>query len=144
MPANTTPIFPLTPKCQWKTLTTASTLRDGTGANLVYTAGPNGSRIDQIKVRAWGINAATVLRLFINNGSDYTVATNNSLIHETTIAATASAPNDSALPDNDITITKGTEVVVPIPYLPAQYRIYAAIGTAVAAGLQVTIHGGDY
>lgn len=144
MAANTTPIFPLTPKCSWATLTTAATEKNGTTATLVYSAGVNGSRIDQIKVRALGTNVQTVLRLFVNNGLANTAsAAYNSLIHEVTIAAT-NGVETSALADNDILITKGADVAVPIPYLPAGYKIYAAIGTAVASGLQITIHGGDY
>ena len=145
MPANTTPIFPLTPKITWGTVSTANTAKDGTGTVVtVFTGGTNGSRIDQIKVRALGTNTATVLRLFINNGSTNATATNNSLIHETTIASTTLSET-AALADNDITIAKNTgEVAVPIPYLPAGYKINVTIGTTVAAGLHVTVHGSDY
>jgi len=144
MPANTSPIFPLTPNVSWGTLATANTAKDGTGTVVtLFTAGASGSRIDQIKVRALGSNVATVLRLFVNNGVDPTTATNNSLIHETTIAATTLSET-SELADNDILITKGDFVFAPIPFLPAGYKITATIGTTVAAGLQCTIHGGDY
>jgi hypothetical protein len=145
MPANTQPIFPVTQKISWGKLTTANTAKDGTGSVVtIFEAGPNGSRIDQIKVRALGTNVATVLRLFINNGSATTTATNNSLIHEVTIAPTTIS-EVAALADIDIVITKNTtETVVPIPYLPSGYKITATIGTAVAAGVQCTVHGADY
>lgn len=145
MPANTIPIFPLTPKVSWATLTAANTAKDGTGTvATVFTAGANGSRIDQIKVRTLGTNVATVLRFFVNNGSANTTATNNSLIHEVTIAATT-VSEVAALSDIDITIIKNSvETVVPIPYLPAGYKINCTIGTAVAAGIQITVHGSDY
>lgn len=145
MPANTTPIFPKVPKTSWGKLTTANTATDGTGTTVeVFAAGDEGARIDQIKVRALGTNVATVLRLYINNGSTPTVAANNSLIHETTIAAT-SISQVAALVDNNITITiNSTETVPPIQALPPGYKIIASIGTAVAAGLQVTVSGGDY
>lgn len=144
MPANTAPIFPLTPKVNFGKVLTANTATDGTGTTVVvFTAGANGSKIDQIKVRALGTNVATVLRLFVNNGSDPAVATNNSLIHETTIAATTISQT-AALADNDITIPKGDLVDVPIPYLPAGYKILASVGTTIVAGIQVTVHGGDY
>ena len=144
MPANTTPIFPLTPKCSWGKVLTANTAKDGTGTVVtVFTAGANGSRIDQIKVRALGTNVATVIRFFINNGSDPTTATNNTLIHEKTIAATTLSET-SELADTDVLIAKGDSYVVPIPYLPAGCKINVTIGTTVAAGLQVTVHGGDY
>lgn len=145
MPANNNPIFPIAPKVSWGKVTAANTATDGTGTTVaVFTAGANGARIDQIKVRALGTNVATVLRLFVNNGSDPAVATNNSLIHETTIAATTISQT-AALTDNLITVTVNTtETVPPIQALPAGYKILASIGTAVAAGLQVTVSGGDY
>lgn len=145
MPANTTPIFPLTQKVSWGTLTTANTAKDGTGTVVtVFTAGANGSRLDQVKVRALGTNVATVLRFFVNNGSANTTAANNSLIHEITIPATTLS-EVAALADTDVTISKNTtETSVPIPYLPAGYKLNVTIGTAVAAGLQVTVHGADY
>ena len=138
------PIFPAVPRAYWTTLTTGTTYKDGTTyANIGFTAGGNGARIDQIKVRALGTNAATVLRLYINNGGATTTAANNSLIHETTIAATT-VSETSAQVDNDIYLTRGTDTTPPIPYLPPSYRILATLGTGVTSGLQLTIHGGDY
>jgi hypothetical protein len=109
----------------------------------VFTAGANGARIDQIKVRALGTNTATVMRFFVNNGSANSSAANNSLVHETTIASTTLS-EVASLTDNDILIQKGSNYVVPIPYLPAGYKINVTIGTTVVAGLHVTVHGGDY
>jgi hypothetical protein len=146
MPANTLPIFPLTPKVSWGTVTTANTAKDGTGTVVtVFTAGADGARIDQIKVRALGTNVATVMRFFVNNGSANTTAANNTLIHEVTIAATTLS-EVAALVDNDVIINKdgGARTEVPIPYLPAGHKINVTIGTTVAAGLAVTIHGADY
>jgi hypothetical protein len=145
MSANLDPIYPVAPKIQWGTVTASNTAKDGSGTVVtVFTAGANGSKIDQIKVRALGTNVATVLRFFINNGSDNTVAANNTLIHEITIAATTLS-EVAALADNDITILKNTvETIPPIPYLPAGYKINCTIGTTVAAGLQITVHGADY
>ena len=145
MPANTSPIFPLTPKISWAGLATANTAKDGTGsAAVLFTAGANGSRIDQIKVRPIGTNVATVLRLFINNGSDAEVATNNVLVHEVTVPA-CTLSEVAALADLDVLINKGNyDVFVPIPFLPAGYKILATIGTTIAAGIKVTVFGGDY
>jgi len=145
MPANTTPIFPLTPRCSWSgNIQTANTAKDGSGTVFTaFTAGANGSRIDQIKVRALGTNVATVLRFFINNGSTNATPTNNTLIHEVTIAATTLSET-SALVDNDITIAKALAVAVPIPHLPAGYKINCTVGTTIAAGVVVVVHGGDF
>lgn len=140
------PIFPASMKTSFTgNITTANTAKDGTGTvNLLVTAGALGARIDQIKVRAKGTNVATVMRFFVNNGADPTIATNNTLVHETTIAATTLS-EVAAVADNDITIIKNTtETACPIPYLPATYRLYVTIGTAVAAGVQATAWYGDY
>ena len=135
MPANITPIFPLTPKVSWATLTTANTAKDGTGTvGTCYTAGPNGARVDYLKVRALGTNVATVLRVFVNNGSDNATAGNNSLVLEQTIAATTLSET-AALADNLVTLDMS---------IPAGYKINVTNGTTVAAGLQVTAFGGDY
>ena len=146
MPANTIPIFPLAPNVSWGKVTTANTAKDGTGTVVtVFTAGANGSKIDQIKVCQLGTNVATVLRLFVNNGADPTTAANNALIQDVTIAATTNS-EVAALLDIDIMILKdaGARSESPIPYLPAGYKINVTIGTTVAAGLQVTVHGADY
>ena len=145
MSANTIPIFPNAQNVSWGTVATANTAKDGTGTVVtIFTAGVNGSKIDQIKVRALGTNTATVIRFFINNGSANSTPANNTLIHETTIASTTLSET-AALADNDITITKNTtETVVPIPYLPAGYKVNITIGTTVAAGLNVTAIGSNY
>lgn len=135
MPANTSPIFPLTPNLAWATLTAANTAKDGTGTvGTVFTAGANGSRLDYLKVRALGTNVATVIRVFVNNGGANSVAANNSLIVDQTIAATTNSET-AQLADNIIQLDMS---------LPAGYKINVTIGTAVAAGLQVTGVGGDY
>ena len=45
--------------------------------SVFFTAGVNGARVDEIQAIHLGTNVATALRIFINNGSDPTVATNN-------------------------------------------------------------------
>ena len=146
MAANINPIFPLTPMTTWPTtpLTTANTAKDGTGTvALLATGGVNGTRIDQIKVRALGSNVATVMRFFINNGQANTTAANNALVHEITCPATTLS-EVAALADLDVVIYKGGDVVPPIQVLPVGYRLYATIGTTVSAGLMPVVSGGDF
>ena len=130
------PIFAQTPIFTvGATVTTANTAKDGTGTVvLVYTAGVNGSRIDNIKVRSTGTAVATALRVFVNNGATNATATNNSLYVEATIAATTLS-EVAALVDNLIPMNIS---------LPATYRVYVTIGTTVATPLQVSAAGGDY
>jgi hypothetical protein len=130
------PIFAQTPVFTvGQTITTANTAKDGTGTVvLLYTAGANGSRVDAIKVRSTGTAVATVIRIFVNNGATAATATNNSLYTEATIASTT-LTEVAAQTDNSIAMNIS---------LPATYRVYATIGTSVAAPLQVSAQGGDY
>jgi hypothetical protein len=147
MAQNTSPIFPLTPVNSWVSGTAATAGTPGLTANTTtdLTSGTiygpiftgkavDGSRLDFIKVRPLGTNVATVIRIWINNGSATGTAANNTLylertLNATTVSQTAEQP-DIALP---ISLS-----------IPAGYRIYATFGTAVAAGFHLTAVGGDY
>lgn len=136
MPANTTPIFPLTPNVTvGNTVSAANTALDGTGTvTTLFTAASNGSRVDYVRVKNTGTAVATVFRLFVNNGGATSTAANNSLVAEQTIAAyTLSQTAASA------------DYVIPLGLnLPSGYRLTASVGTVVAAALVVTVIGGDY
>lgn len=164
MPANTSPIFPLTPNLgvQNVLLSTAMTNTKafdgtdtaGTALALVYTAGANGSRVDTVTVRltstngatASGTSNATLVRFWINNGSANTTAGNNQLqAWDVAIpATTVTALDTSTLPwYNALAFSPMAGGIS----LPAGYKIYA--GTTVAAGgtniaVGVTVQGGDY
>jgi len=120
-------------------LLTANSAKDGTGTVLtVFTAdATNGGRVEGVRARACGTNVATVLRVFINNGSANSTLANNTLYAEITCPATT-ASAVAALGD----------VLLAAPYfplvLPPGYKINVTIGTTVAAGLQVTAFGGKY
>jgi hypothetical protein len=137
------------------TAMTSTSTYDGTNATgtamaLCYTAGANGSRVDQIQVRfsstngaaASGTSSATVVRFWINNGSANTTAGNNAFLGEVALPATAvTAAGTTANPVYSI----------PVPVgglnLPASYKIYAGLtvaigGTNIAAAVNVL--GGDY
>ena len=87
-----------------------------------------------MRVRALGTNVATVMRVWLNNGSATTTAANNTLFFERTLAATT-VSQTAELPD----------VILPINVsLPAGYKIYYTFGTAVAAGYSISVVGGDY
>lgn len=138
MPANTTPIFPLTPAIHWgaAAITAANTAKDGTGTvTTVFTAGAvDGSRVDYIKSRALGSNVATVLRIFVNNGLTNATPANNVLFMERTIPATTLSETAEI-----------ADIYIPLDIsLPAGFRLNVTIGTAVAAGLMVSAVGGHY
>ena len=135
MAANTNPIFALTPKVGFATLTTANTAKDGTGAvSTILTAGASGMYVDKIKAIPLGTNVASVLRVFLNNGADQTSAANNTLLFEKSLPATTLTE-----------VAAQTEQVISIGFaIPAGYKLNVAIATAVAAGWAVSGVGGDY
>ena len=89
MAANTTPIYSRAGQISFsELLKTANIAKDGTGVtSLIFTAGADGARVERVRIKPVGTNVATVVRIFINNGSDPTVAANNVLYAEKTIAA---------------------------------------------------------
>lgn len=138
MAANTAPISPATSAESWNAtpLTSANTALDGTGTvGTIITAGSNGTRVPRIRIVHRGTNVATVLRIFENNGSTNTTASNNNLVSEITVAAnTLSQVAQSVFYDLYMNIV-----------LKPGYKLNYTIGTAVAAGHSVGCpDAGDY
>jgi len=147
MAQNTNPIFPLTPVNSFVsgaaanaatpgvTANTTKDLSSGTIYGPIFTGkAVDGSRLDFIKVRALGTNVATVVRVWINNGSVTTTAANNVLYLERTLSATTVSE-----------VAEQPDIILPLNLsLPAGYRIYATFGTVVAAGFHLTAVGGEY
>lgn len=137
MAANTTPIFLKQPRASFvSTGVNANTAFDGTGTvATVFTAdATNGSKIEDVYLLHAGTNVATVVRFFVNNGSANSTATNNTLVHEETMAANTASQTAASVP----ILWKANLV------LPAGYKLNVTIGTAIASGIQVTAVGGDY
>lgn len=145
MPANTNPIYTLTPDIAGGAadgnggtagpLKTANTAMDGTGTVLTcFTAGANGAYVRKLIARAAGTNVATVMRVFLNNGGSNATIANNFFIGELGIPATT-ASNSSPLQTFEY----------PLEFaLPASWKINVAIGTSVVAGFLPVVIGGDY
>lgn len=135
MTANVDPIFPLAPKAKWATLTTGNAAKDGTGTVAgVCTAGANGEFVESISAIPVGTNVASVLRVFLNNGSTNTTAANNTLWYEASLPATTLTDVAAQVP-----------VTIPINRaIPSGYVLNVVIGTTVAAGWQVTCNSDSY
>src|ERR1051325_9067076 len=142
MALNTTPVFTGKFDIQWGTadgdggtagpLKTANTNRDGTGTLLtVFTANAtNGGFVKCLRIKHAGTNIATVFRVFIYDGvSAYT------LFEEIQSPATTLTENDVTYP----TMTLALNFV-----LPAGYKILVTTATTIAAGVFVSVVGGDY
>ena len=120
---------------------TASGDYTGAGANnaLVFTADSvNGGRVVGLHFEAIGTNTQSVARVYVNNGSANTTATNNILAGKLTLPATT-ASNTVAEATADFYFPGGFADLDP------GFRIYVGLGTTVAAGWVVTpILGGEY
>lgn len=117
-------------------VTTATGDYTGVSANhvLIHTAGSNGSFVRGIRCTALGTNTASVLRVYINNGSAQTTATNNTLLGQLSLPATT-ATNTAAT----------AEPYYPLNIaIPAGFRIYVGVGTTVAAGWDCLAEAGQY
>ena len=134
---NTQPIFTASADTQWAySAVTANTTKDlSSGTSyLVFTAGPSGGYVQRMRFRPLGNNVATVARIFINNGGSTSTPTNNTLWDEISLATTT-VSEVSALSTYE----------VPLNFaLPADYRLYVTLGTAVSAGYAITCIGGKY
>jgi len=119
------------------TLTTAAADYTGVSTNniLILTAdSTNGSFVQRLRFKAIGTNVASVARIYINNGSVNTSATNNVLFGELSLPATTAA-TASATVDLDYLMNFA---------LPPGYKIYVGLGTTVAAGWVVSAIAGAY
>ena len=136
MPANTTPIFPLTPIVGIATLTSATAITSR--ANITGTTGlvqltatsTNGTRVDAITVEAKGTSVANIISIWIYNGTTsylYTEIPVTAITPSTTVSAFTS------------TTTFATLV------LPPTYQLYISeqVGTS-SADFNVYAFGGTY
>jgi hypothetical protein len=118
-------------------VTAAAADYTGSAANnsLIFTAdATNGSYVQRIRFKAGGTNVASVARIYINNGSANTTATNNVFYGEVSLPAVTA-----------IATAATTEIDYPLDFaLPAGFRLYFGLGTAVAAGWVATVIAGNY
>ena len=118
-------------------VTAAANDYTGAGANnsLVFTAdATNGSYVERLRFKPGGTNIASVARIFINNGLTPGTAANNVFYGEISLPATTA-----------IATAATVEIDYPLGFvLPAGFRIYFGLGTAVAAGWVCTPIAGRY
>lgn len=123
-------------------LTTAAADYTGVSANnkTVFTsqAVAPGSRIVGLHFQAAGTNVQSVARIYVNNGSDPTVAANNMLVAAVTLPATGASNTVAEQP---------VDYVFPGGFLDLNpnFRVLVGLATTVAAGWVVSpILGADY
>ena len=134
---NTQPIYTASADTQWiGAATVANTTKDlssGT-AYLAFTASATGGYVQRMRFRANGSNAATVARVFINNGGVTGTTANNILWDEISLPATTNS-EVSALPTYELPLNFA---------LPPTYRLFVTLGTVVVGGYSITVIGGKY
>jgi hypothetical protein len=133
LPANTSPVFTISPVAAIVEATAANTNRDGTTGTYytLVTGATNGTRIDRIVATATGTTAAGMLRFFLYNG------TLNKLMKE--IATSAVTPSGTvAAATYEWVRTDGLPLVV----LPSTYQI--RVSTHNAETWEFVAFGGDY
>lgn len=110
-------------------------LTTGTSYLLFTADATNGSFVQRVRLRATvGTTSATVIRIWLNNGSAIGTATNSILFDELTLPVTTTSATAATI---------GYEI--PLGFaLPAGWKIYATLGTASANGWAATVIAGDY
>jgi len=139
MPANTSPIFTLTPNAAVSTIAAANTARDGSGTLVTaFTAGANGSRVDFITFTSSqataAASAARVQRVFLTDTSGL----NPTLIQEVVLAA-VTASNTAIGATSTITFTNGL-VIASGQIIKVSQSIYGS----AADGTATLVRGGNY
>lgn len=142
MAGNTAPIYTRVGDIQWAVNCTAAnnTIDITTGTSyLVFTAdATNGGFVREIRCNANPSQntAATVMRIWINNGLTTATDTNSSMIGSLGIPATVASATQAQ-----------SEFNYPMGFaLPPGYRIYVTFGTAPGGSgeFMVTAIGGKY
>lgn len=146
MAANTQPIYTRIGAVGWNpsAIAAVNTAFDGTGTVVtVFTAdATNGGRVDRLRVKALGTNVATVMRIFLNNGSTNATPANNTLFGEITIAANTISTTVAST-EIDYSMSSALDPSGGLVLQPG-YKINITLGATVAAGFAVTAIAGTY
>jgi thiamine pyrophosphokinase len=139
MPANTSPIFTLTPKAALANIAAANTARDGSGTLVtLFTAGSNGSRIDFITFTSSqatpAASAARVQRVFLTNESGLSPE----LIAEVVMPA-VTASNTAIGATATITFTNG--LIINAGQI---IRVSQSVYGSAADATDVLLRGGNF
>jgi hypothetical protein len=125
-----------TPRTWTGQMSTANTNRDGTGTlATIMTAGANGSRIDEITIKAVAATTAGMARLYLHDG------TNARLFDEVPVLAvtpSGTIPTWEAVLGNNAPVNSGK---YPL-YLPTGWSLRAAPHNAETFNVHAS--GGDF
>ena len=133
MAANVSPIFPETPVIGIATLTSATAITSRanitgtTGLVQLTPASTDGKRIDSIRVKGKGTTVASILSIWLNNGT-------TSFLYDEIVIDAVTASN-TAISD------LGSRTYSDLA-LPPTYQLY--VSQTVQTDVNVFANGGDY
>lgn len=149
MPANTAPVFTVSPRVDHLKMTgnVASAKSDGTGTIatdifLLAAGATNGTLVSRLRICLYATTptttTATVYRFFLSTqSSGSTTADNTHLINEVTVGAMAAANATTGLPS----------IEIPLNYvIPSGQYLLVSVHANYAAntGAQIQMIGGDF
>lgn len=124
-----------TPRIGSANLTTADTsLTAPTTVGTVLTAGSSGTRIDYIDIQGVATTTASIINLFIFDGTNYILWTQVPVI---AVTSSTTAPAFQATLSSNVNAN-----LMPL-ILPTGYSLRAAV-TVTQTGVRVTAQGGDF
>lgn len=131
---SSTPQYAAAPRLQVTQISTANSALDGTGTlGTVFTAGPDGSRIDMLTLKAAATTTAGMVRLFVDDGSGA------KLVYE--IQTVAGVPGGASPSFSYRMIYSDPDSILPL-MLPAGSTLKAS--TQNAEAMNVLVMGGDF
>jgi len=134
MPANTSPIFALSPELAIATVTDATTDRTGatmTNTITLLTAATNGTKITQIGAKVAGTNAGTLVLIFISDSSGANFKLFDEIVLSAITAANTQTSQRAVTAYSDLQLKAGQVVKV-------------GITVAVSDGVNLFAIKGDY
>ena len=152
MPANTAPIFTLTPKRgggTWTNSLTANVKNDGTATAiatdmlLLYTAGTNGALISKIRMHPAGSTAATATTATVGRVYTSTITSGATTNANTRLWEERACPAQTT--DQTTTATNYIEFTAGITLSANETLLFSMHHIAAANTVwEVTVFGGDY
>lgn len=127
--------YAATPKVGSALLTTADTsLTAPTTVGTVFTAGSSGSRIDYIDIQGVATTTASIVNLFIYDGTTYF------LWQQVPVVAVTSSTTAVAF---NATLSSNSNANVMPLCIPTGYSLRATV-TVTQSGIRVIAYGGDF
>lgn len=127
--------YAATPRIGSATLTTADTsLTAPTTVGTILTAGSSGTRIDYIDIQGVATTTASIVNLFIYDGSNYILWAQVPVI---AVTSSTTAPAFAATLSSNVNAN-----LMPL-ILPTGYSLRAAV-SVTQTGVRVTAQGGDF